>query len=222
MIAVDGEPTGGDPTFNLMVTPPTGSAQFGCNRGGGPLSVGNGWLVPGDPWIVTLAGCMPKEKMRFEHKGFRILGAPLAIEARPGGAVRLQNGRGSIDISRTPPLTVADIAGTWNVVSINGVGTPGGTRFRATFAPREFTARFGCNEFRGVYATEGDRLGLTLAGNTEMLCEPADPNAFDVAPMQFEQWAEAILRSGPEVVLKSEYGMEIVGQKGTINLVRVR
>jgi hypothetical protein len=40
--------------------------------------------------------------------------------------------------------------------------------------------------------------------------------------MELEAWAEAILRSRPEVVLKSEYGMEIVSPKGTISLVRVR
>jgi hypothetical protein len=55
-----------------------------------------------------------------------------------------------------------------------------------------------------------------------MACEQAGPDAPVVPVMELEAWAEAILRSRPEVVLKSEYGMEIVSPKGTISLVRVR
>jgi heat shock protein HslJ len=222
IVAVDGERTGGGLRFNFNLGPSYGSAQFGCNRGSGAYIVGNGWFVAGDPWIITVASCPDKEDwLRFERTGFRILAKPLAIEQRPGG-LRLRNSVGSIDLAPTPPLTVADIAGSWNVVSINGVGTLGGERFGATFGRREFTARFGCNEFRGIYASDHDRLRLSLAENTEMACEEAGPDAPVVPVMELEAWAEAILRSRPEVVLKSEYGMEIVSPKGTISLVRVR
>lgn len=220
IVAVDGEPTGRGGRFSFDLDATYGSAQFGCNTGSGTYAVGNGWFVAGDPWIITAASCANKEKwLRFERSGFHILTKPLAIERR-GELVRLRNDLGVIDLVRIPPLTVADIAGTWTVVSINGVGTPGGQIFRATFSPREFAARFGCNEFRGVYASGGDGLGLTLASNTEMLCEPAHENASEVPPMQFEEWASAILRSSPEVVLRSERAMEIVSAKGRISLVR--
>jgi len=220
IVAVDGEPTGGGPRFSFDLKPTYGSAQFGCNTGSGTYAIGNGWFVAGDPWIITAASCPNKEDwLKFEREGFHILGKPLAIEQQPRG-VRLRNDLGTIDLVRTPPLTVADIAGTWTVTSINGVGTPGGQMFRAIFGPREFSARFGCNEFRGVYGSGAGRLGVTLAGNTEMLCEGADPKAPEVPLMQFEESGSAILRSGPEVVLRSERGMELVSPKGTISLVR--
>lgn len=218
VVAVDGEPTGGGPSFNLQLKPTYGSAQFGCNSGSGSYVVRNGWFVTGD-WIITVAGCRNQRIAEFERQGFHILAKPMRIEQTSHG-VLLANARGKIDLVPAPPLTVADIAGSWNVVSINGVGTPGGERFRATFDPREFSARFGCNEFRGIYANRDGRLGLILARNTEMSCELIGPNAPDVPVMELESWAEAILRSRPEVVLKSERGMEIVSAKGTIDLVR--
>ena len=221
IIAVDGEPTGGDRRFNFQLNPTYGSAQFGCNAGSGSYKVSNGWFVAGDPWIITAAGCPNKEEREhFEDKGFHILTRPLAIERRSGG-VRLRNGLGIIDLVPTPPLTIADIAGSWNVVSINGVGTPGGERFRITFTPAEFRAAFGCNDYRGSYLLENDRFSPTLARQTEMACELTGPNAPEVPVMQLEEWGFAILHSGPKVALRSERGMELVSPKGTISLVRV-
>lgn len=84
--------------FNFRFTPPTGSARFGCNAGGGSARVENGWLVTGD-WISTVAGC-PDARMAFEREGFSILGVPAAIEATASGAVRLRNERGTITLRR--------------------------------------------------------------------------------------------------------------------------
>jgi heat shock protein HslJ len=218
--AINGEPTGGDRSFNLELKDRIGSAQFGCNSGSGSYVVRDGWLVTGD-WIITTAGCRTDELAEFERKGFAILSKPLAV-TRAGSGVRLRNGIGVIDLAPMPPVTVRDIFGEWMIVSINGVGTPGGSRFRAAFNPREFRAAFGCNTFRGTYWTDGDRLGLSPGGNTEILCEGSDPKAPEVPLMQFEDWGTAILRSRPEVVLRSERAMQLVSAKGNIDLVRAR
>ena len=99
MTAVNGilTPSRSD-AFNFRYAPPTGSAQFGCNAGGGSAHVENGWLVTGD-WIITVAGC-PDARMQFEREGFAILGAPAAIEVSGPGTVRLRNQRGTITLRR--------------------------------------------------------------------------------------------------------------------------
>lgn len=96
--AVDGEPTGGGERFNFHIEQPDGSAQFGCNAGGGPLRVERGWVVAGE-WIVTVASC-GAERMLFERRGFDIIGQPMAVETRANGAIRLRNRVGSIDLVR--------------------------------------------------------------------------------------------------------------------------
>ena len=96
--AVDGEATGGGERFNFRIEQPYGNAQFGCNAGSGPLRVERGWVVAGD-WIVTVASCGPK-RMRFERRGFEIIGQPMTVETRANGAIRLRNRVGSIDLVR--------------------------------------------------------------------------------------------------------------------------
>lgn len=221
IVAVDGEPTGGGRRFNLEVKPPVGSAQFGCNAGGGSLAIGNGWLVAGDPWIFTVAGCPdPSTWMEFERKGIQILARPLAIERRPSAGVRLRNERGSIDLVSAPPVTAAEIAGTWDVVSINGVGTPGGERFRVRIRGNELDAYFGCNRYSAEFAIENGHYAPRMARTTEMACEPTGPNAPSVPVMTLEDRAFAVLRSRPEVVIKPNGAMALVSPRGTIELTR--
>ncbi|MBA3666101.1 MAG: META domain-containing protein [Sphingomonas sp.] len=102
VVAVNGEPTGGGSRFNFLINPPSGSAQFGCNRGGGGLSVERGLVAPTSNWAATLLGCLPQEQMRFERRGFEIASQPMAIETPPGGGIRLRNRIGSIDLVRAP------------------------------------------------------------------------------------------------------------------------
>ena len=99
VVAVNGEPTGGGRNFNFELNADYGRAQFGCNRGGGTYALRNGWVVGGDRWIITAAGCLnPDSWIEFEHKGFQILSRPLAMERRPNGGVRLRNELGSIEL----------------------------------------------------------------------------------------------------------------------------
>ena len=99
VVAVDGESTGGGERFNFSIEQPYGSAQFGCNKGSGRLRVERGWLVTGD-WIITTAGCVPAERMRFERRGFEITSQPMAISARGGSGIRLRDRVGAIDLVR--------------------------------------------------------------------------------------------------------------------------
>jgi len=98
IVSVNGQPTGGGRNFTFAIEPPVGSARFGCNSGSGSVRVDQGWLVGGRDWIITLALC--PGRMDFEHKGFKILEQPLAIERRSSGAIRLRNANGSIDLVR--------------------------------------------------------------------------------------------------------------------------
>jgi heat shock protein HslJ len=105
IVAVDGEPTGGGRGFNFELNPTYGSAQFGCNSGSGSYSVADGWFVAGDPWIFTLASCPDRRRVEFERRGIQILAKPLAIERLEGGAIRLRNERGSIELTRSAEPT---------------------------------------------------------------------------------------------------------------------
>lgn len=223
VVAVDEEPTGGGRRFNFELNPGYGSAQFGCNAGSGSYRVGNGWFVAGDPWIITAAGCPnPENWLHFERKGFHILTKSLAIERR-ADSIRLRNELGSIDLAPAPPVTAAEIVGTWKVESINGVWTPGGSLFRVVFTEREIDGYFGCNRYSGAYSIENGRL-RAMARRTEKGCELLDPHTRKplgpVPVMTFEEWAFAILDSRPEVLLQPGQRVWLVSSKGRIELSR--
>ena len=220
IVAVDAQPTGGGRRFNLELNATFGAAQFGCNSGSGTYVVREGWFVAGD-WIITAAGCPNPDSWRhFEDKGFQILAKPLAVERAQAG-VRLRNERGSIDLVRAPPVSAAEILGSWNVDSINGVATAGDTEFRVTFTQNRIDARFGCNRFRAdAYRIEGGRLMPSGGSNTEMACESTGPNAPKVPVMTLEDWGFAVLRSGPELVLRPGGELSLISSKGRIDLSR--
>ena len=200
-MAVDGERTPGDDRYRLSVKPPHGSAQFGCNMGSGPIAVKDGWLIAGEPWISTVAGCpKPEEWRRFDRRGNRILSQPLAIE-RSGGNVRLRNSKGSIDLR---PLGPFQLAGTrWSVVSVNDQFPPagGGMQFKTDGT---FTASFGCNGMGGSYRQEGANFRIGSAYSTERECLPGPGAA--VSPMAFEEAAFKVLREGP-LIERSQPGI---------------
>jgi heat shock protein HslJ len=228
IVAVDGERTGGGRRFNLEINPAFGSAQFGCNTGSGEYQVRSGWFFPADPWIITAADCPHLQGWRhFERKGFQILtNAPLAIHRSRSG-VSLRNAIGSIDLVPAPPVTAAEIVGTWNVYAINDVATPGGSMFRAVFNEREIDGYFGCNRYSGPYSIENGRL-RALARRTEKGCELLNPDTqqppVPVSLMKFEEWAFAILDSHPDVVLRGGFRggnrMSLVSPAGRIELSR--
>lgn len=100
VVAVNGQPTGGGERFYFVIDPPAGEAQFGCNKGGGSLSVDDGWVVTGN-WIITVAGCLPRGRMRFEDQGYAITSQPMAME-RTARGIRLRNRAGSVDLVPAP------------------------------------------------------------------------------------------------------------------------
>jgi heat shock protein HslJ len=221
IVADDGEPTGGGRRFNLEINPTYGSAQFGCNTGSGEYQVRSGWFFPADPWIITAANCPnPESWLRFERKGFQIVtNAPLAIQRSRSGA-QLRNAIGSIDLVPAPPVTAAEIIGAWNVYAINDVSTRGGSGFQVTFTGREIDGRFGCNRYSASYTLQNGRLRPMMGRNTEMACELTGPDAPSVPVMTLEEWGFAILRSGPEVVLRAGDRMSLVSPAGRIQLSR--
>lgn len=100
VIAVNGRPVpAGMSGLGFRYAPPYASARLGCNSGSGPARVSSGWLVTGDAWIITAAGCS-EERMRFSR--YELFGRPLAIEPAGPGRVRLRNARGSLVLVREP------------------------------------------------------------------------------------------------------------------------
>jgi heat shock protein HslJ len=198
--------------FNFRYAPPSGSAQFGCNWGGGSATAQNGWFIAGE-WIITAAGCSD-ERVRFEHQGFNMLGKPLAIEAAGPDRVRLRNERGSLTLERQPfPL----LAGTrWRVVSING-HPGGGTIF---FSPNDFQANFGCNDISGNYRQDGDLFRHSMTRMTEKGCERVPPGP--VPLVTYEQWGGNVLTGGGTTISAAGEGrLRLQNAQGVILLERV-
>ena len=218
IVAVNGAaPTLRTESFDFRYTPPSGSAQFGCNRGSGAASVRNGWLVTGD-WIITAADCPPMDSMRFERIGFEILGRPLAIERAGPGTVRLRNERGSISLQRQ---SVPQLAGTrWRILSISGIPAPRPEMATIQFSPSSYQANFGCNRFHGEYWQEGDRFRATGGSSTEMGCESVPPAP--VPLMTYEEWGARVLRAGDSRIGAAGDGRLLLeNARGTMLLERL-
>jgi heat shock protein HslJ len=204
---VNGEPTGGGETFWLAVRPPTGSAQFGCNIGGGSLAVGNGWLRAGD-WIVTAGGC-GSNRGRFERKGFEILSEPVAIQAAGNAAIRLSNRRGTLLLEPMPPLRL--VGTSWKIVGLNqrNLGDNLGT---VQFESYYLSAGF-CNQMRTVYRQEGSVIHTAGQSSTERGC--------DQPLMNLDKEAWAIFRSPTRVERVRPDAIRLVSPRGTMLLERV-
>ena len=214
VVAVDGEATGGGERFNFRIEQPYGSAQFGCNAGSGPLRVERGGVVAGD-WIITVAGCGP-ERMRFERRGFEIIGEPMAFEALVNGAIRLRNRVGSIDLERAPAVAL-NIEGEWTAVAIDGVATEPADRFPLTITPTTISANL-CNMIDGGYRLDG--LQLARVGpwrSTERGC--FDPTG-KRDPMAAEEKVFAILSSALTAATPTPNSLKLMSPRGSIDFVR--
>jgi heat shock protein HslJ len=208
---VNGEATNGGETFWLAVRPPQGSAQFGCNIGGGSLAVGNGWLRTGN-WIITVAGC-PGDRGRFERTGFNILAEPAAIEANGTAGIRLHNRRGTIWLRPMPPLK---LEGTnWKIALLNErhVGDLGGT---VRFEPHYLAAGF-CNTLRTTYRQEAFVIHTAGYSTTERGCDPApgEPNL-----MLHDKEAWAVFRTPVRVERVRPDAIRLVSDRGRMLLER--
>ena len=210
IVAVNGHPTGGWASYSFSITPPTGSAQFGCNAGSGPLEVRNGWLVAGD-WIVTAAGCGTREIAQMERMGFDILARPMAVE-RLGQGFRLRNERGTIDLaSRVTP----SLSGRWRVIMVNDREVDGSVEF----TPPRFKINFGCNDGRGGFRQESDRMIVIWPfGTTERGC--VTPQGGPTEAMQHEDEGFRIAARPMRVEFFAADRVRLSNEAGTIDLRR--
>ena len=211
--AVNGRATGGGDNFRFTITPPTGSAQFGCNAGGGSLSVGNGWVVAGD-WIITVASCRNEQLAGFERQGFEITAQPMAVERRSDG-IRLRNRRGTIDLVPAPAL--ASLTGSWRVTALNGQATTGPPA-SASFDRRGMRINFGCNTMRGGYREENGMLvPVYPLGSTEIGCLPASggPDLHAIEESGF-----AIVRRPMRIAWQRERRATLSNEAGSFELQR--
>ncbi len=62
----------------------------------------------------------------------------------------------------------------WQIIAIDDRATPGGAMYQIDFADGRVGGRFGCNQFEGAYAVEGELLIVSDVVATQMGCsEPA-------------------------------------------------
>ena len=210
VMAVDGEATGGGEHFRFIVTPPTGSAQFGCNDGGGSLTAGNGWLVAGD-WIITAAGCRTKQLATFERMGFEIIAEPMAVEKSKHG-IRLRNERGTIELA---PRAFPSLMGRWRVISLNGRAVAGSADITATRS----IINFGCNDLYGAYRQEGEKLiVIPPVSTTERGC--VTEGGAPTEPVQHEDEGFRVAARNMQVTFFGPDRVRLSNEAGTIELMR--
>ena len=211
IVAVNGEATGGGEQFRFILTPPTGSAQFGCNAGGGSLTANSGWVVAGD-WIITAAGCRTKRISQLERMGFDVTARPMAVERRAGG-IRLRNERGTIDLS---PPDFPSLAGRWQVIAVNGRPVVGSANITAGRS----IINFGCNDLMGAYQQEGERLlVISPMSTTERGCVRTDAGEPTEA-MQHEDEGFRIATRNMQITFHGPARIRLSNAAGTIELTR--
>lgn len=211
IVAVNGQATGGGERFRFILTPPTGSAQFGCNAGGGSLTAGNGWIVTGD-WIITAAGCRTQRISQLERMGFNVTAKPMAVERRADG-IRLRNERGTIDLA---PRDFPNLAGRWQVIAVNGRPLTGTAEIAATRS----IVNFGCNDLRGAYRQDGERLiAIMPMSTTERGCVKADGGEPTEAA-QHEDEGFRIATRNMQITFHGPDRVRLSNEAGTIELTR--
>lgn len=211
VVAVNGQPTGGWAGYRLAITPPTGSAQFGCNSGSGALTVYNGWVTAGD-WIITVAGCRSKDIAELERAGFNILARPMAVQ-RLGQGFRLRNARGTIDVA---PRVTPSLGGRWRVIMVNDREVQGAAQFKLP----QLTVSFGCNDGRGAFEQAGDRLRPLPPGlaTTERGC--MNPDGSPSQAMQHEDEGFRIAARPMRVEFFAVDRVRLSNEAGTMDLRR--
>jgi heat shock protein HslJ len=210
VVAVNGQATGGGDNFHFVITPPVGSAQFGCNAGGGSMTAGNGWVVSGD-WIITVAGCRTKRIGELERMGFEVTARPMAIE-RGADGIRLRNEHGTIELARR---AFPSLIGRWRIITVNGRAVTG----TADIAAGRSIISFGCNHLRGAYRQEGERLlAIMPMGTTERGC--MTPDGAPSEAMQREDEGFRIATRNMQVTFHGPDRVRLSNEAGTIDLAR--
>ena len=208
VVAVNGRPTSGGEQFRFIITPPTGSAQFGCNAGGGSLTAGNGWVVTGD-WIITVAGCRNRQIAELERTGFEVTSRPMAVE-RGAGGIRLRNEQGTIDLARR---TFPSLIDRWQVIAVNGRPLKGTADIAAGIIS------FGCNHLRGAYRQDGEKLiAIGPMGTTERGCVRSDGTPSEAAQREDEGFR--IANRDMQVTFYGPDRVRLSNEAGTIDLSR--
>lgn len=211
VVAVNGETTGSGEHFRFIITPPTGSAQFGCNAGGGSLAARDGWVVAGD-WIITVAGCRTKRIGELERMGFDVTAGPMAVE-RTNAGIRLRNGKGTIELAAR---AFPSLIGRWHVTAVNGRPVTGSANITANRS----IINFGCNDLLGAYRQDGERLlAITPMATTERGCVIGDTDE----PTEATQREDEGFRIATRNMQVTFYGPDRVrlsNEAGTIELVR--
>ena len=109
-----------------------------------------------------------------------------------------------------PAITAGQLAGTWNLLSIQPTGeaeqaTPVGARYTSTFADGRLSTRVDCNTCSGVFAVSGQTLTAGPAlGCTRVACATM---AFENVYTSLLGGDSTVALSGGTLVLSSARGM---------------
>jgi heat shock protein HslJ len=124
-------------------------------------------------------------------------------------------GRSSTQISPSSALTVDQLSGTWNLVSIQPAGqgdqaTPPGTSYTLTFADGRLSTRVDCNVCNGAFTLSGQ----TLTAGPALACTRAA-----CSTMAFENGYTSLL-SGESTVVLSSNVLALSSARGVLRFTR--
>jgi heat shock protein HslJ len=139
----------------------------------------------------------------------------LAASLGAGCSESMSTPTSSSSISASPNLTVGELAGTWNLLSIQAAGqaaqaTPAGATYTLSFADGRLSTRADCNVCGGTFSLSGQ----TLTAGPALACTRAACRTMD-----FESTYTGIL-GGEGTATLSGATLLLSSERGTLHFTR--
>ncbi|WP_163272991.1 META domain-containing protein [Dysgonomonas sp. 511] len=159
--------------FNFDIDQVSGNG--GCNTYSGKFTYNGGEFVASN-LISTMMACADASE---ESTLLKLLGKKSKLSLVNGELVFLQDNKPVMMFERAKPLSAADLAGTWKLVSMNGKSISEGDAVKTptlefNFVENRLHGSTGCNNYNGGFSLENNVLELKPLVTTRMMCPKMD------------------------------------------------
>ena len=215
--AINGVPADAADRFALTITPTTLEASL-CNTLSGDYRLEGSRLVRTGAWGNTERGCYDpsgeRDPMASEARVFAILYGTLSVTTPTPDSMRLTSARGTIDLVRGSPLSLA-IVGEWTAVAFDGRPAVATDRFAFAIDPVWLRAGL-CNDVHGAYRVLDRRI---VASGPPW---PRAQRGCGLARQRLEDRAWAVLGGSPTITIVNPTRMRLTSAGRSIEFERKR